>query len=265
MSETDPLARLAVAFGHRFTDERWLVLAVTHRSYANERHETMSPLGARDNERLEFLGDAVLGLAAAALLAERFPDADEGELTRRRAELVSGPTLARIARSLGVGEALRLGVGEQRTGGRDKPRLLAAALEACVGALYHDAGPLTAIEAARRLLDGAVDAVTGAPDPKSRLQERLQDEGRATPRYQTVAEAGPMHAREYEVVVRSGGETLGTGRGRSKAEAEREAARRALAALDCDRDGDAARTGVEPRSDVGGNHGPVPSGKEQGS
>jgi ribonuclease-3 len=228
MSLPDALERLAAALGHRFADPRWLELAVTHRSYANERAAAASAsdaaaLDGRDNERLEFLGDAVIGLAAAALLTERFPAADEGELTRRRADLVSGPALARIARSLDLGPALRLGVGEERTGGRDKPRLLASALEACVGALHRDAGPLVALAAARRLLEDR--------DPKSRLQERLQDEGRATPRYELAAEHGPEDPWRYEVVVRSGDETLGAGRGRSKVEAERDAARAALRAL----------------------------------
>src|SRR5688500_16490106 len=137
MSAADvAMARLQEGLGHRFQRPELLLEAVTHRSFRHER-----PQEARgDNERLEFLGDSVLGAAAAVLLFERYPGASEGELTRRRADLVCEPNLALIARDLGVGEALRVGRGEERSGGRDKPRLLASAFEACIGAVFLDGG-----------------------------------------------------------------------------------------------------------------------------
>lgn len=224
---------LARALGHRFTDAQLLREALTHRSFANE-HPDRAP---HDNERLEFLGDAVLTLAASALLWERFPEATEGELTRRRADLVCEASLASIARAVALGEALRLGRGEERSGGRGKPRLLCSALEACIAAVYLDAGIGHAIDVVKRLLEPLLDApMLGQRDAKTRVQELVQALGEGTPRYMVVASTGPDHAREFEVTCISSARELGRGKGRSKLEAEQNAARAALTSLEGTRD-----------------------------
>ncbi len=229
MSDDPVLDALEASLGHRFARRELLLDALTHRSFVNERKD----LAPRDNERLEYLGDAVLGLAAATLLADRFPDATEGELTRRRADLVCEAGLAGAAESLALGAALRLGRGEERSGGRSKPRLLASAFEACIGAILLDAGVEYACDVARRLLAERLDeASPGASDFKSRIQELLQGRSGRTPRYTLVGTEGPDHDRRFEVALEIDGESLGTGTGRSKVEAEQAAARAALEALE---------------------------------
>ncbi len=214
------------ALGHVFARPALLEEALTHRSFVHEQ-----PGSARDNERLEFVGDAVVGLVVATLLHEHFPDAREGELTQRRAALVSGPALARLAAELGIGAALRLGRGEERSGGREKPRLLAGALEACFAAVYLDGGVAAAMLLGRPLFAPLFDALSpGALDFKTRLQERLQAAGRLAPRYELVSVEGPEHERAFRVALRIDGELAGEGTGRSKAEAEQQAARVALEA-----------------------------------
>lgn len=215
--------------GHTFRDARLLLDALTHRSFAHERPE----IARTNNERLEYLGDAVLQWAVSSVLFERFPGATAGELTRRRADLVCEEGLAEIARELGVGAAMRLGRGEERSGGRDKPRLLSSALEACVAAVYEDGGS----EAARAVCLALVaprlqDAPPGARDFKTRLQETLQQKSKRLPVYELLGTSGPDHARAFEVAVRSeDGTELARGQGRSKLEAEQSAAERALQAL----------------------------------
>jgi ribonuclease-3 len=245
MDEDALLGRLEGRLGHVFSDRALLRVALTHRSWAHEH-------AARDgggegpssyNERLEFLGDSVLGAAAAALLFERFADAREGELTRRRADLVCEKTLARVASALEIGPLLRLGRGEDRTGGREKPRLLASAFEACIAAIALDAGTEVALGVARRLLEGEIDALSpGERDFKSRLQEREQAAGRASPRYELRGSDGPEHERTFRVaVVAEDGRAIGEGAGRSKSEAEQAAA---CAALGMDAAGASAPPGV---------------------
>jgi len=232
MDQDALLGRLEGRLRHVFGDRRWLRVALTHRSWAHEH-------AARDgggegpdsyNERLEFLGDSVLGAAAATLLFERFPEAREGELTRRRADLVCEKTLARVASDLEIGSLLRLGRGEDRTGGREKPRLLASALEACIAAIALDGGTETALRVARTLLESDVDALApGERDFKSRLQEREQAAGHASPRYELRGTHGPEHERTFHVgVIADDGRALGEGTGRSKSEAEQAAAKAAL-------------------------------------
>lgn len=226
--EHEILAAIERALGHTFRDRTWLVEALTHRSYANER-----PAPApRDNERLEFLGDALLGAMAAYVLVERFPDASEGELTRRRAAVVCESGLAEVAREVGLGVAMRLGKGEERSGGREKPRLLASALEACFGAMLRDVGPEQAFEVARALFEPRL--VAAAPfehDYKSRVQEIVQARGSKSPRYAIIATDGPDHARRYEVALEVDGSEIARGIGRSKGEAEQQAARVAIVTL----------------------------------
>lgn len=225
MDEAERVARIEERLGHRFESRTSLVQALTHRSYAHEQPRTEG----RDNERLEFLGDSILGAVAAELLFSSFPEAPEGELTRRRAELVCERSLARLAGDLGMGDALRLGRGEERTGGRTKPRLLASALEACVGAVFLDGGLGAAHEVARRILSPAIEgAMPGSSDFKSRLQEKLQGERRGMPRYEVTGTDGPEHARVFHVAVTLDGASLASGSGKSKLEAEQAAAQRAL-------------------------------------
>ena len=224
----DALRELATRLGHRFDRLELLRDAVTHRSFANERPQ----LAPCDNERLEFLGDAVASLVASTMLWERFPDAHEGELTRRRSDLVCEASLAAMARLVDLGSALRLGNGEERSGGRTKPRLLASALEACLAAVYLDAGIEAASEVARRLFQEFVDHdAPGAHDYKSRVQELVQARGGAAPTYTLVRSVGPDHDRRFFVEIRFADRVQGRGEGRSKVEAEQNAAEEALRGL----------------------------------
>jgi len=216
------------ALGHEFRDPQRLLDALTHTSFANEAGQP-----GRDNERLEFVGDAVVGLVVATLLHGHFPDAPEGELTQCRAALVSGAALAERATELGLGAVLRLGRGEERTGGREKPRLLAGALEACIAAVYLDAGFDAAYAVAHRIFAPRLDAPGGGMrDYKTRLQEVRQQNGYDAPRYEVLSMEGPLHARAYHVALHLDGVLAGEGRGRSKSEAEQDAARGVLAHLD---------------------------------
>ena len=213
--------------GYTFTRSELLRDALTHRSYRNERPK----LAPADNERLEFLCDAVLGLTVAELVVSAFPEAREGELTRRRADLVCEAGLAEVATGLGVGPALLLGKGEDRTGGRDKPRLLASAFEAIVGAVFLDGGPEPTFGLVRRLFEDRVEAAEDHRDPKSKLQETLQSQHHRAPRYVLDHVEGPEHAQVFHVEVFDLELSLGTGTGRTKADAERAAARTALRTL----------------------------------
>lgn len=219
------LKEMEQALGHSFSDPALLMAAVTHRSFRNERPR----LAPDDNERLEFLGDALLGATTASMLMRAFPDAKEGELTRRRAEVVCEAGLAEVAREIQLGPCLRLGKGEETSGGREKPRLLCSALEALVGAVALDAGTPVAFSVVEALLDDRILNASAKRDAKSRLQERVQAERGTTPRYRLVESTGPDHAREFRVEVRIDGEAWSEGVGRSKAEAEHAAAEHALA------------------------------------
>jgi ribonuclease-3 len=201
--------------------------ALTHRSRANEEGD---PAGG--NERLEFLGDAVLDLVVSELLMERHADAPEGTLSRARATVVNTRALAVHARELGLDRAVRLGRGEDRSSGRKKPSILANVLEAVLGAIYLDGGLASArafVE--REFTEALVRAGESRADPKTRLQELLQAAGERTPDYRTTAASGPDHAKEFQVEVCVGERVLGRGTGHSKREAEQEAARCALVAL----------------------------------
>lgn len=220
---------VALRLGHAFGDAELLAEALSHSSFANER-PTLAP---NDNERLELLGDAVLQWAVSALLWERFPGATAGELTRRRADLVCEDGLAAIAEEIEVGAALRLGKGEERSGGRHKPRLLASAFEACIAAVYLDGGAEVALGVCRGLFDHRMrSAPPGARDFKTRLQEHVQELGRPPPHYEVVSTDGPDHARIFEVTLRLDGDEVARGSGRSKLEAEQQAAKTALEALE---------------------------------
>jgi ribonuclease-3 len=228
VDDESAMRAIAARLGHAFADLGPLREALTHASFAHERPE----LAPRDNERLEMFGDAVLQWAVSALLWERFPDATAGELTRRRADLVCEEGLAEIAEALALGADLRLGRGEDRSGGRTKPRLLASAFEACIAAVYLDGGPEAALGVCRTLfLPRLKDSAPGARDFKTRLQEVFQERGARAPRYDLCATGGPDHARQFEVAVFLDAEELGRGTGRSKIEAEQIAAQVALVRL----------------------------------
>lgn len=216
--------------GHAFAGRGLLRTALTHKSWLNERPAGVSG----DNERLEFLGDAVLALVVSDLLMARTPGGSEGDLSKARAAVVSEGSLARAADRIGLGEWLLLGRGEEMAGGRAKPSLLANTLEALLGAVYVDAGFAAARRVAEALLDESLaeaDRVS-TTDYKSRLQERTQGEMREAPRYAVVAESGPDHDKLWEVAVVIAGRVYARASGRSKKEAEQAAAASALAVLE---------------------------------
>jgi ribonuclease-3 len=220
---------LQARLGHPFRDPSLLREALSHKSYSNEQP------GAPDNERLEFLGDAVIDLVVSQAVFRDFPDIPEGELTRIRAEVVSEQGLAALARELELGGCLLLGKGEEHSGGREKESLLADVLEAVLGAVFCDAG----YEKARAVIEPlfaegvalAARRKTGV-DHKTRLQVLLQGRHGRPPVYSLVLAEGPDHQRWYTVEVRFAGETIGRGCGRTKKAAEQEAAREALSRLE---------------------------------
>jgi ribonuclease-3 len=223
--------RLEGLLGYTFRDATLLESALTHKSYLNEN----PAVGRPDNERLEFLGDAVLNLAVGHLLMERFPSLREGELSMIRAQVVHEQGLAEVAGALGVGEWLFLGRGEEQTGGRRKPSILADACEALLAAVYLDGGFAAAFELARRLFAPRFDAIVAEPagqaDAKTRLQERAQALRRETPRYQVIGESGPDHDKTFEVAVSLAGKELARASGKSKKDAEQRAAALAIGKL----------------------------------
>jgi ribonuclease III len=236
---TAVLGSLEATLRHPFTHRDLLQQALTHRSFVAEHSAHGSETPAGDNERLEYLGDAVVGLVTAESLFRLYPELPEGALTRLRGALVSRRHLADVARTLELGNYLRLGRGEDRSGGRAKTALLANAMEAVIGALYLDAG----LDAARQLIEACViaptvaslreqlTAGTGVGDFKSGLQELLQARKQGQPVYRTTAETGPDHRKRFFVEVRAGGEALAEGSGPTRKIAEQDAARRALERL----------------------------------
>jgi ribonuclease-3 len=216
--------------GHTFADAELLRQALTHASYGHEKRQRTP-----DNQRLEFLGDAVLQLAVTEELYRRFPEMPEGRLTVQRAQLVNRNHLQALAEDLGLGEHLILGRGEENSQGRQRPSILADAMEAVIGAVYAEAGWEPARTIVLRLMAPSLAAITDEGDavanPKGSLQERLQAGGDNPPVYRCVSESGPAHSRVYEVVVEWQGRELGRGHGASKKEAETRAAEAALANL----------------------------------
>ena len=218
---------LSRRLGLPFKSLSLLMRALTHRSYVNE-----NPTSVEDNERLEFLGDAVLDFIVGAWVYNRFPEMPEGDLTKMRSAIVRNDHLARFARHLHLGRALRLGRGELSTGGGERDGLLGSAFEALIGALYLDAG-LTAVEAfVHPMLEQSQDYILEEiHDPKSVLQEWAQAERLGAPQYVTLSSIGPDHAKVFEVEVRIQGLAYGRGHGSSKHVAARIAAQTALEAL----------------------------------
>ncbi len=218
--------------GYRFRDRGLLEHALTHRSRAGEDASG----GVADNESLEFLGDAVLGLVVADLLFRTYPALDEGQKSKIKASVVSTPALARRAEEIQLGEHLLLGRGEEKTGGRFKQALLADAYEALIAAVYLDGGLPAAAAFLERELSTAIETGAGetvvGQDYKSALQERVQALGRPLPEYRVAAESGPDHRKVFTIEVAVGGEVLGAASGKAKKEAEQEAARLALLQLE---------------------------------
>jgi ribonuclease III len=229
---TSPLEALQARLAYRFHSVELLERALTHRSFVNEsgiRGPTI-----RDNQRLEFLGDAVLGVVITDYLFARFPTFDEGKLSKMKAQLVCESALAPAAAAIGLGDSLRLGRGEEANGGRLKPSVLADAYEALIASLYLDGG----LEAARTFIlshHSAVLEEIADPDqwqnPKTTLQEIVQSERGDRPTYEIVEVGGPPHLRRFTAHVIVGGQRLGMGEGKSKKEAQQNAAIEALATL----------------------------------
>jgi len=219
------LHELQSMLGHRFDDPALLEAALTHSSYANENKKS----GVASNERLEFLGDSVLGLTVAELIYACFPDMPEGRMTKLRAELVCEKSLAALAMTFGLGACILLGRGEEKGGGRNRPSILADAVEAVIAAMYLDGG----FETVRRLINEHLfplaDRIESeSTDYKTVLQERIQGKAGQTLSYQVTDESGPDHMKSFSVEVLLNGVRVGCGAGKSKKEAEQTAAKSAL-------------------------------------
>jgi ribonuclease-3 len=229
--EHDERESLEALLGYRFHDPSRLEEALTHRSLRQG-------IGGMDNERLEFLGDRVLGLVASERLCDAYPSWEAGQLSKALARLVNASSIQSVARRLGLGKHLRLGPGEEKTGGREKKRLLSDAYEAVLGAIYLDGGLGPAAEFTRRtLVDPALDAEVGAlerPDHKSALQEWLQERGRDVVEYRLADTSGPDHQKTFAVEIWHEGKPLSSSSGKTKKEAEQGAAKLALEILSAD-------------------------------
>jgi ribonuclease-3 len=225
------IARVEAALGYRFTDPALPAEALTHRSFANE-----NGVCGPDNERLEFLGDAVLELVVSERLFRMYPHMSEGELTRARAAVVRTSSLAAAASALELGSVVRLGKGEEATGGRTKDSVLANTVEALIGAVFFEAGMAKAEAVTLHLLESRFGAPEDLVQPaaKNRLQELLQARHLPGPRYVTAERNGPDHAALFSVEVYSGPRLLARGSGSSKKEATTVAAQAALAVLDAE-------------------------------
>jgi len=223
---TNYTSSLEALLGYQFENPQLPLQALTHKSYSNEQSDA-----TQHNERLEFLGDAVLELAVSNWVYQRYPDIPEGGLTRIRSEVVCESGLATVARQLKLGERLRLGKGEEKSGGREKPSLLSDALEALLGAVYCDGGFDAACRVVENIFTEAIETTARSrygTDYKTCLQERLQAGYGRLPEYLLTQVAGPDHERIFSMEVRFDGKLLGAGRGPSKKRAEQQAAAAAL-------------------------------------
>jgi ribonuclease III len=230
LTPDERLALLETCAKQAFGDRRQALVALTHKSYCNEHKDEL----LEDNERLEFLGDAVVDLAVGQRLMERFPKANEGELSKLRALIVNEEGLSRVSRAVGFGDLLLLGRGEDLTGGREKASVLADALEAVVGALYLGNGMPGVLAFIDCFFGDAFEGVAEGRqgrDNKSLLQEAAQQRLKSSPRYRVVSESGPEHEKIFEVEVSINGEIFARSTGRSKKEAEQAAAEKTLEML----------------------------------
>lgn len=229
MDDTLQYETLEAIIGVTFTDRNYLLSAMTHRSYLNEHREATQ----EHNERLEFLGDAVLELVVTDFLYRKYPDKPEGELTAVRAALVNTNSLADASTKLGINDHLLLSKGEAKDTGRARQYILANAFEAVVGAIYLDQGYEAARDYIGRQLFAQTEQIVEKrlwQDPKSRFQELAQEHSGQTPTYQTLTQVGPDHDRTFTVGVFVGDEKVAEGQGRSKQEAEQQAAEKAVLA-----------------------------------
>ena len=213
--------------GYQFQNRTLLENALTHSSYANEHRDAGMP----SNERLEFLGDSVLGMVVADHLYREHPLMPEGELTRTRAAMVCEDSLVEVARTLDLGCYLRLGKGEDAGGGRERPSILADATEAVIAAIYLDGGIAQARRTIRALILGNEEELSASRDYKTALQELIQKESGRKLTYRLVGETGPDHAKRFSMEVDLNGTVIGAGEGRTKKAAEQAAAKAAIAAL----------------------------------
>ena len=215
--------------GYSFKEKKLLLTALTHSSYANENRSE----GIECNERLEFLGDSVLGQVVATYLFLQFPQMPEGQMTRLRAELVCEQSLYEIAKALELGRYIRLGRGEEHTGGRHRESILADAVEALIAAMYLDGGIDTAKDFIYKhlLSDADIEQAHPVSDYKTALQELVQKKHGQSLSYETVSESGPDHNKTFTVELRLNGKIIGTGSGRTKKEAEQLAAKSGIEEL----------------------------------
>lgn len=239
--ELEHLAKLEVILGHAFRNRALLEQALRHASYCNEQGRQGTRL--EDNQRLEFLGDAVLSLTVSQRLMSRFPEAHEGDLSVTRAQVVSEEGLSEVARQLGFGQWLQLGKGEEKSGGRNKPKILADAFEAIMAAVYLDGGFEAANALVERLLTHRINQaeIRNFYDFKTRLQETAQARIKATPIYKVVQELGPDHDKRFVVAVTIGEDEWGRAVGNSKKQAEQMAAAEAHFRLE------ASDVGIRPK------------------
>jgi ribonuclease III len=233
MSSTAQLSAYAVLeqnLGYAFRNASLCETALTHKSWMNETQDS----GRSDNERLEFLGDAVLALVTSDLLMNQFPTLPEGELSKSRAAIVNESGLAHVAETLSLGQWIFLGRGEEQAGGRQKRSLLANTFEALLGAIYLDGGFQAAFQVAERLFSPFIAGVPAAAskDFKSRLQELAQAKLQMAPTYTVLSEQGPDHAKTFEIAILIGDKEYARAFGRSKKEAQQNAAELALAAME---------------------------------
>lgn len=221
------LKKLQEIIGYEFRDERLLSHALTHSSYANERHWDKTCC----NERLEFLGDAVLEVVSSEFLFLNYPDMPEGEMTKLRASLVCEPTLAYCAEVIPLGDYLLLGKGEDMTGGRKRPSVVSDALEAVIGSIFLDGGLANAKEFILTFILNDIEHKKLFYDSKTILQEAVQAETKEELSYELIAEDGPDHNKTFEVCVKLGGLEIGRGQGRTKKAAEQVAAYHGLLSI----------------------------------
>ena len=221
------MKNLEERLGYQFQNRTLLENALTHSSYANEHRDAGMP----SNERLEFLGDSVLGMVVADHLYREHPQMPEGELTRTRAAMVCEDSLVEVARTLDLGCYLRLGKGEDSGGGRERPSILADATEAVIAAIYLDGGIAQARRTIRALILGNEEELSASRDYKTALQELIQKESGRKLTYRLVGETGPDHAKRFSMEVDLNGTVIGAGEGRTKKAAEQAAAKAAIAAL----------------------------------
>lgn len=225
--------RLQERLGYTFGDRGILLQSMTHTSYGHEFLQEKS-VALRDNERLEFLGDAILDVVVSDILLEAFPNANEGQLSKMRAAVVNEKTLAQVAKSISLQDCIRLGKGEIQTGGHEKLSILSSALEALIAAIYLDGGFNAVYPVVRHLfapffLDER--DLIAFYDHKTQLQEMVQARWKVTPTYHLVTTRGPDHAKTFEIEVRMNGKPLAVASGSSKKEAEQNAARAAIQAV----------------------------------